>query len=284
MVDDVLRSNNHYESLDLGRYDLGKVLRPARQQIINARSGLTAIDNPAPAGLLTTRQWMSEHAIAGTSRRLIEFTFREFLCSPMETVADNTGPDDVVGRDVDRFPGGSHSKYTSSCRACHTIMDGFRPAFARWTFGSGFAKHAFAVNASAANVDENADMGMNINPLFPNVALKLNKNETVFPDGRLTVDERWVNNARYNSNLTNFKFNAVGGTGTREFGAMITASPKFSRCMAQRVFTQLCKRDIDSSDNVFLDNAAADFSRGGYNLRSLFQKIVTGRECLGGAK
>ena len=285
LVDDVLRSNNHYQALDLGRYDLGKVLHPAVQQVLDTRNGtIKAVDNPSPAGLLTTRQWMSEHAIAGTNRRMVEYAFREFLCSPMETVADNTGPDNVIGRDVDRFPGGSHSKFTSTCRACHTIMDGFRPAFARWTFSNGFAKHAFVVPAIAMNANEDTSMGMIMDPTVPNVTYKLNKNETVFPDGRVTTDDKWVNDARYGSNLQNFKFVKLSGQGPNEFGQMIVQSPKFPRCMANRVFSQLCKRDIESTDNTFLDNAAADFVKGNYNLRSLFQKIVTGRECLGSAK
>ena len=32
-------------------------------------NGKAAVDNPTPAGLLTSRQWLAAHAIAGTNRR-----------------------------------------------------------------------------------------------------------------------------------------------------------------------------------------------------------------------
>lgn len=286
IVEDILRSNNHYAALDLGRYDLSLVLHSAKQQVLDTRGGtIKAVDNPSPAGLLTTRQWMQEHAVAGTNRRMIEFAFREFLCSPIETVADNSGPDNVVGRDVDRFPGGSYTKFTTTCKACHTIMDGFRPAFSRWTFSNGFAKHSFVVpSVTNLNTDENTSMGMLQDASVPNITQKLNKNETVFPAGRVTTDEKWINNAVYGSNKSTFDFKKLSGSGPNDFGAMLVGSPKFSRCMANRVFVQLCKREVDPADNDFLNAAAKDFSDGKYNLRNLFKKIVSGSNCLGGGQ
>lgn len=277
--DDILRSNNHYLALEEGRYDLGKVLMRSTQKIFN---GTRDVANPDPAGLLTSRQWMAEHAIAGTNRRLIEYTFKEFLCTPLESVADSSGPDNVVGPDIDRFPGGSHTKFTTSCRACHTILDGFRPAYARWTFGNGFAKNSYNVPAIGPTADENMGFGMQINPTYPAVTAKLNRNADVFPDGRKTVDSNWVNNAVFNSNATTFKFTKTSGTGVRDFGITIAGSPRFARCMAERVFRQVCKRDHQAVDAPFLDQVAADFSRNSFNLKNLFEKVVTSENCLGG--
>lgn len=279
VADDILRSNNHYQALENGRYDLGKVLKVDTQKVFD---GKKAVANPSPAGLLTSRQWLAEHAIAGTNRRLIEYTFKEFLCTPLENVADSAGPDNVVGPDIDRFPGGSHTKFTTTCRACHTILDGFRPAFARWTFGNGFAKHAFVVQGIAADGDENTGFGMQINASYPGVSAKLNRNSNVFPDGRRTVDENWVNNAVYNANISQFKFNIMSGKGVADFGQTIANSPKFPRCMAERVFRQVCKRDYNTADAAFLDQVAADFSKQSYSLKYLFQKVVTSDNCLGG--
>ncbi|MGZ6418931.1 MAG: DUF1585 domain-containing protein, partial [Pseudobdellovibrio sp.] len=279
VANDILRSNSHYQALETGRYDLGKVLMRSTQSVFD---GTKAVPNPSPAGLLTSRQWLSEHAFAGTNRRLVEYSFKIFLCSPIDTVADASGPDNVIGPDIDRFPGGSHTKFTTTCRACHTILDGFRPAFARWTFGDGFAKHAFVVPAIGATDDEDAAIGMQVNTSYPNVSAKLNRNSDVFPDGRRTIDENWVNDAVYNSNLTTFKFNKTSGTGTKEFGQMIAASPKFARCMADRVFRQVCKRDVANSDSATLDDAATQFISQNYSLRYLFEKIVTSDICLGG--
>jgi mono/diheme cytochrome c family protein len=288
MVADILRSNNHYQSLDDGRYDLSRVLVQRNQQFVF--NGTAAIANPQPSGLLTSRQWMMEHAIAGTNRRLVEYTFKIFLCSPIESVADAAGPEDVIGPDIDRVPGGSATKFQTNCRACHTILDGFRPAFARWTFGNGYAKHAFVVPEIGPAADENANVaGMQEYPDIRNISAKVNRNQDVYPDARLVRDDRWVNNAIYNANKINFAFDQrnpsiMGGSGTQSFGRAMASSKRFGRCMAERVFRQVCKRDVINSDNTELEAAATEFSNGAnnYNLKFLFQRIVTSANCLGG--
>jgi len=281
LINDILRSNNHYETLGNERYDLAAVLVPTTQKLFNGR---TAVENRSPAGVLTSRQWLASHAIAGTNRRPVEFALREFLCSPLETVADNTGPDNVVGRDIDRFPGGSHSKYVTTCRGCHTIMDGFRPAFARYTFSNGFVKHAFEVPAIAndPNIDENTSMGMKQYPA--KVALKLNHNETVFPGGKVIEDDSWVNNAVLGANKTKFAWDRVSGKGIKEFGELLANSKQFPICMAERIFQIVCKRSVTSDDMSMIQSAAQEFASANrnYNLKFLFQKIVTSNECLGG--
>jgi hypothetical protein len=278
LIDDMLRSNNHYEALSVGRYDLNKVLVPMKQKLFN---GTEAVNNPSPAGVLTSRQWMAAHAIAGTNRRLVEYSFRQFTCQGIENVADATGPDNVIGRDIDRFPGGSHSKFTSSCRACHTIMDGFRPAFAQWTFSNGFAKNAYVVPRIAMNVDEDTSVGMKMEPNF--VTYKLNKNITVFRDGNETLDDNWVNNATRGTNAELFQWKTTKGKGILAFGKAISETAAFPKCMAERVFKQVCKRKPASSDKAMLTNAANEFATTrGFNLKFLFQKIVTTDECLGG--
>lgn len=288
-VADILRSNNHYQSLDDGRYDLSRVLVQRNQQYVF--NGAAAIANPQPSGLLTSRQWMMEHAIAGTNRRLVEYTFKIFLCSPIESVADASGPEDVVGPDIDRVPGGSATKFQTNCRACHTILDGFRPAFARWTFGNGYAKHAFVVPEIGPTADENANVvGMQEYPTIRNITAKINRNQDVYPDARLVRDDRWVNNAIYNANKVNLAFNqnnpsVMGGAGTQSFGRAMASSKRFGRCMAERVFKQVCKRDVINSDHTEIEAIARDFSNeatNNYNLKYLFQRVVTSANCLGG--
>ncbi|MCK6599325.1 MAG: hypothetical protein L6Q37_13250, partial [Bdellovibrionaceae bacterium] len=77
-VDDLLKSNNHYEALDRGDFDLKAVLVKKTPQLVF--DGTSAVSNPTPAGLLTTRQWAAAHFLAGTNRRAVEFTLREFTC------------------------------------------------------------------------------------------------------------------------------------------------------------------------------------------------------------
>ncbi|MGZ6398779.1 MAG: hypothetical protein ACXWRZ_13565 [Bdellovibrio sp.] len=276
-VDDILKSNNHYEALGNGRFDLSKVLVPTTQKLFD---GTTAVENPTPAGLLTSRQWLASHAIAGTNRRLVEYSLREFLCTPIDKAADSSGPEDVIARDIDRYPGGLNSKFTTTCRACHTIMDGFRPAFANFTFSNNFVKHAYVVPSLDMSADEDKSIGMKQNPRY--VAAKLNQNETVFPEGRVTTDDSWVNNANRGINATNFGWTRDSGKGIAEFGKMISESKAFPRCMAQRVFRSVCKREVASSEQTMIDQVAAEFSsQRNYNLKFLFQKIVSTPECLG---
>lgn len=283
---DILRSNNHYEALDIQRANLANVLKMSTQKIFD---GKTAVPMPTPAGLLTSRAWMAAHAIAGTNRRLVEYSLREFLCTPLEKAADSTGPDSVVARDIDRFPGGSHTKFTVSCRACHTIMDGFRPAFAYFTFNSNYTMHAFTSPTVTTQGAEDTGLGMfkSREPGATYVHDKLNHNETVFPGGRITVDDNWVNDAVNGANLPYFNWTRVKGKGITEYGKMISESQQFPLCMATRVFTQVCKRPTIATDNAMLKLAAEEFSdkaavKRNYNLKYLFEKIVTSKECLGG--
>jgi hypothetical protein len=295
LVDDVLMSNNHYDSLETGRYDLNKVLVKTRQKVLNVRAanvgGLQAVDLPDPAGVLTSRQWLKEHAIAGTNRRLVEFSLKEFLCTPIEMAADAGGPDDVVGIDIDRYPGGVNATYMNSCRACHTILDSFRPAFSEWTFGKGFAKNVNFTDDIPDDGDEDVLMGMKKDNKYPGVAFKYNKeadtdpSKVIYPDGRRTIDNKWVNHALTGSNKVNFQFDpaAVSGVGVKSFGSLLSKSPRFQRCMAERAFRQICKRDVQTTDSAFIQNAANEFAKSGFKLKALFQNIVVGDQCLGEA-
>ena len=80
--------------------------------------------------------------------------FREFLCVPIAGWADSTGPDNRIGQDVDRYPGGDHSKFLTNCRGCHSNMDGLRTAFAKVHFNNNFVKHANVVTSIAATEDD----------------------------------------------------------------------------------------------------------------------------------
>ena len=275
---DIVKSNNHYEALSSDRFDLAKVLIPSKQKIFN---GTAVVDNPTPAGLLTTRQWLAAHAIAGTNRRLIEYTFRAFLCLPLEKVADSTGPDNVVARDIDRFPGGSHSKFVSTCRACHSIMDGLRPAFAHFTFSNNMVKHGMVVGPATNADDEMGSPRMEQGPLF--IAKKMNHNEAVFPGGKVTTTDDWVNNAVFGSNAATFNWDRTTGKGVNQFGQMIANSKQFPICMTKRVFSSVCRREPASSDQAMINQVSNEFSTSqNSDLRWLFQRVVSTPECLGG--
>jgi hypothetical protein len=294
LIRDQLTSNRHYEALQAGGFDLAKVLVPSKQMMYD---GTKAVPHPDPAGLLTTRGWMSAHAIAGTNRRMVEYAFREFLCTPIDKWSDSNGSDAPIGRDVDRFPGGSHTKFTTTCRNCHSRMDPLRSAFAYFTFSNGFAKHSLVVNRLPAGIlNEDTQMGMAAglkptdpaNTQLPNlgnvsfVADKMNHNEQVFPGGRVIVDNSFINAATEPWAMNYFGWRGpVQGNGAKDFGSMVANSKQFSRCLAKRVFASVCKRETQSFDEALMQTVANEFETNGYKLDYLFKRLVITPNCLG---
>lgn len=278
---DILLSNRHYESLEKGRFDLSRVLIQKPQSLYD---GSEARPHPEPAGLLTTRSWMSAHAIAGTNRRPVEFTFREFLCIPMEKWADNDASDDYVGRDVDRFPAGNHANYTSTCRACHAVMDGFRGAFAYYNFNNEYTKYTyyFSPGNLVTDLDDETMSTVAITPtLSERVVIKMNHNDQG-RGGRVTANNNFVNNARTGANALYFGWGEKStGVGIKGFGEMISEAKAFPRCMSQRVFRSLCKREPAAIDKGIIDQATTDFIASDYNFKKLFQRIAVSKECIG---
>ncbi|MCK6599727.1 MAG: hypothetical protein L6Q37_15280, partial [Bdellovibrionaceae bacterium] len=116
------------------------------------------------------------------------------------------------------------------------------------------------------------------------VARKFNRNETTFPGGKVVRDDSWVNNANSGTNKANFGWTHTSGKGITEFGRTIAESKAFPKCMAKRVFFTVCKREANAKDDAFLTKVSEEFSspERNYNLKYLFQRIVTNDSCLGG--
>lgn len=98
-------------------------------------------DFPEPAGILTSRGFASTQYSGGSNRRPVEFIVKNFLCSSMAEIGNNTASDAYVGKDIDRFVGGSYSNYVNNCKSCHTVMDGMRGAFAKVDFSTMLAAY-----------------------------------------------------------------------------------------------------------------------------------------------
>jgi hypothetical protein len=131
------------------------------------------------------------------------------------------------------------------------------------------------------NDDEATSTGMIQNP--PYIAKKLNHNETVFPEGRITVDDNWVNNANRGANVEQFGWTKTAGKGIQEFGRLLAESKAYPQCLSKRVFKSVCKREPSNTEVTTLNKIAEEFAtKQNYNIRFLFQKIVTTPECLGG--
>lgn len=271
---DVVTSNIHYTQLETGNYDFSSVLTRVDQQMIRASGGsLTA--HPDAAGVITSRAFMEAHATAGTNRRLVEYTFKQFTCSNIEEWADAQAPDHRVGRDIDRFPGGEAAKYQTTCKACHSVMDGFRGAFAAYDFSDNFMKYApFYPNAGGANGLSQSPMG---------VARKMNGNDNTFASGFRTTDSTWVNNATSPSNRARFGWRGVAssGSGVKQLATAVANSKAFSKCMVQKVYREVCRRPIASFEQEMVDRLSQQFESDGYNLKRLFQQVAVQKECLG---
>lgn len=294
---DVLVSNNHYEDLEKYHWDLGKVLMrvpspeapaayPRGQQIALDPTG-SFTPNPDPAGVLTSRAFLAAHATAGTNRRIVEYAFRQFMCMPMSEMADTSASPARIGRDVDRLPGGDQTKFETSCKGCHTVMDGFRGAFAKFDWANVTVNNtpfSFVRNTQVSRIG--ASFG------FPNGSVdrhgtvrKMNHNENVFPNGYEITDDSFVNNAVGTNNRAVFGWNGsnkYGGAGVRQFGRMIADSDRFAHCMAKRVFESVCTPDAkpDSKITPLITTLGANFKANGYKFRRLFQDVSSHPVCI----
>lgn len=276
LVEDLLKSNKHYEALDNAAIDLGKVLVKIEGQKVFSASKAAAVANPDPAGVLTSRSFLAAHTVAGTNRRAVEYTFREFMCTTIEEWSDTNASAERIGRDIDRNPGNVPTKFENSCKGCHTQMDGFRGAFAYWNF-----KGTSPINS----VEETANLeALGFEP--SKVVIKMNHNNTVYPSGYKTLNNQWVNNAVGTNNNARFKWRGsqsavLKGTGVGGLGALISDSRRFSECMVKRVFEATCRpKDLSFRDHSqFINEYANRFESSTYNLRKLFADVVISREC-----
>jgi hypothetical protein len=232
-------------------------------------------NNPDAAGLLTTRSFMNSHAIAGTNRRMVQYAFRQFLCIDIAQWADGSAPDSRIGRDVARDPGGDPNFFLRTCKACHSVMDGFRGAFASLDVKDGdfFQKQYIFTD------QQNRDV-VNANSA---VASKYARGSGAFPAGYATIDSTWQNFANSGTNAEYFGWrgtNVSSGTGANSFGTLLSNSQAFSRCMVQRVYRSVCRRDLAASETEFLGAMTTAFERD-YNMKRLFQRVTVSPACIG---
>lgn len=267
---DILRSNKHYDALAKANVDYGAVLMRVNGQMLATgdKDSTSVIPSGDPAGVLTSRTWLLAHATAGTNRRLVEYTFREFMCVALSEWADTQAPDIRVGRDIDRMPGNINSKYETSCKGCHAVQDAFRGAFAKWDWNSGNGVAEYKVSG---------------------VATKMNQNNKVYPQGFVTTDDSWLNHARRGSNANLFGFRGlapdaigtdVSGRGANSFGRLVANSQRFSQCMAQHVFQNVCQHALSDSDaQALYMSLGKSFENYGYNLKKLFELVASHPFC-----
>lgn len=244
-------SNQHFESAEREGVNLRRTLKrrePQEPRVLEA------------AGVLTSRAWAEAHLQAGTNRRAIDFTFRQFLCSSLQDMRDATLPDFRVHRDVDRSPGGNSQTYLNTCRSCHAGMDALVSAYAYFRF-------------DFRNVGQGVIRDLK-------VQRKMNQNGSVYPEGYITADDSWINLFTQNQNARFGWRGDLSGNGIRQFGNMIANSEGFSRCMTRKVFRQVCNRELQDSEESLAVKLASDFEKQGYRLRTLFEGTAVVPQCL----
>ena len=212
--------------------------------------------NPKPVGVFTTFGWASAHYNGGTNRRAVEYTFRQFLCTPISVWKDAGLPDDRIRRDVDRAPSGNAANFQNLCRNCHSGMDALAGAFAHYDFD-----------------------GASLVYLGNEVASKYSRNSMTYPEGYQTQDSSFINYSTQHHNTSFGWRGAIDGSGLAEFATMISNSSGFSKCMVTRAFKEVCHRDPGQSDTQTLGQIINDFEAGGYNMKSAFEVIATSPAC-----
>lgn len=270
LKEDILDSNNHFDDLSKREIDIGAVLmRVDGQSVLDGQKNVMA--NPEPAGVITLRTFMGAHAVAGTNRRPIEYTFKEFMCVPMDHMSDTSVTDVRIARDIDRFPGGDHMKFQTTCKGCHTQMDSFRGAFAHWDVNGGSPTNAL-VGTPSGNFDANK------------VSRKLNVNGTVFPGGYQYRDNTFFNNSRGPANAELFGWRGDVTSlqrGTTAFATQIANSTRFSQCMVKRIYDSVCRANVNTKTHLdMLKNLAFEFEASGYNIKKMYQSIAVSSSCL----
>jgi len=272
----LVRSNLHFEELDASHANYAQYLVKNDGQFVIGPGGvMTAMTDPA--GVITSRAFLSSHAIAGTNRRLVEFAFSQFLCAPIEEWANTNIPDGFVGRDIGRSPA---ELYRSKCIGCHAPMDALRPAFAYINFvpsgNAGFP--LFRATYTADPRDAQPDVvDVPVPAAEQLVPSKFRRNKSVFTDGHAVATDAW-------ENYTNESFGWRGGrrgNGMNGFGKMLAESRRFSECMARRVFKSVCYKNIPEDQPGLLYDLAQAFEDSKYRLRTLFARAAASPACTG---
>jgi hypothetical protein len=238
-------NNNHYAALE--NASLKALLVPKVQ------SSLNGINDAA--GILTSRAFGEAFMTAGTNRAVVRWAFKNFLCMDMEQVADVSINDYRVRRDVDRAPGGDSRTFKSQCVGCHAGMDSLSNAAAYFDFQNG-------------RVTEGT-----------NVVGKINA-QVKFSGVPAVSSNAWINLWATGQNTRLGFSGATTGNGLESFGQLVAGTQEFNRCMAKRVFKQVCQRDavLDASkansEVQLIQQFANVFKDNNHSMKDLFAAVA----------
>jgi hypothetical protein len=192
-------NQNSYIAVETNMMDLNSALVfKSKQQLVRSAKDTSLLqrelnynvvglaEHPQPAGVLTTRTFAERNLSGGTNRRAVEFSLNKFLCVSIAEAADAKASDRMVGSDVERFPGGDNLKYETTCKACHAVLDGMRPAFGKLDYanftnaaatGIFSQMHGGFFSSQKVNEDYNTYVNTIVNPQLAPVILDLENNQ-----------------------------------------------------------------------------------------------------------
>lgn len=286
--DDILLSNRHYAALE--NTNLGESLIRIEGQFILSEAD-EPVPHPEPAGLLTSRAWQESHMTAGTNRAPIEALLRGFACLAIAEAHDTSLPDIMVGKDVARAPGGSYQNFQTTCKGCHSFMDGWRPAFAYFDFKDNRQKHSdvYVTRGNGATQMNFYNGRVNGQRLFQDLGIKIPdkfyRASEEAPEGFAVMNNSWVNFSAQ-SDKGQFQFGwdntITSGQGLPAFGEMFSNAKVFSECMTKRTFRAVCRRDPTASEGNLIRSLASDFRNNkNHNLKELVYSVAARPECMG---
>lgn len=282
---DIVTSNNHYAFMDANGLDYAAILVNAGpQQLLNAAATGT-VNNPDAAGAITSLGFFTGCGNAGTNRACVRDAIWEFEGVDIATYAD-TGPDGMVGADVDRDP-----PYQTSCQNCHNRLDSMRPAFALFDMdpSGSFIENALynpkPCTIAQSKYDCTGNGQNNCSGQFApdNVAVKELRNCQVFPQGFAVTTPAWTNTAATGIYQTMFGWGSnTSGAGAGQFGQMLAGATAFGTNMATRIFTQVCERTPAADETGTISALGANFQGAWkYDIKMLMAQVAILPDCLG---
>lgn len=265
-------NNIHYQRLDEDFIDL------ASQLVQVPQSTITGLPSNATAGVLTSRAAAKAFFYLGTNRAMLRFTLMNHLCTDLEPLKDNTLSADRIRQDVSRSPGGDSRLFLNNCIACHSGMDPLAQAFAYYEYDFDRDNDP---NGESGQLIYNATGQINT-VTGTRVQTKYHHNNTTFPYGFSTTDDKWDNYWRIGVNRKLGWNNTLTGKGqgAKSLGEELANSEAFAQCQVKKVFKNVCLREPESQDDLnTITTTTASFKQNAYQLKRVFAEV--GTYCMG---
>ncbi|VUD53430.1 hypothetical protein TDB9533_01833 [Thalassocella blandensis] len=259
-------NNSHYVALEEGlelNGDPGYSLKDDLEARTQSQL-VPALANGGASGVITSRAGAKAFLIAGTNRAAFRFTMVNHLCLDMEAVHDVTRVPDRIRQDVSRSPGGDSRIFLNNCMGCHTGMDPMAQAM---------AYHGYAYEPENDPTGENGQVEYTPGT----VQEKYFNNDTTFPYGFRTPDNKWANYWRAGKNVVLGWDSALPGSGTgiSTMFQELAHSEAYAQCHVKRVFRTVCLRNPqDATDRTEVSSLVSDFKNNGFNLKRTFARAA----------